>query len=69
MKKLKSMRAILTLLKEMDWDSFYRGQFYGCYYYWGSGNKKSPEFIGKTLLEVLNKMWDYYNTDHSTKEK
>ncbi len=65
---MKSMTKILTLLSEMDWDCFYRGHFYGCYYYWTSGNDKSPEFIGKTLLEVLNKMWDYYNTVQSSKE-
>lgn len=65
LKSKLSKETVLEKLKDMDWDCFYRGDFYGCYYYRDSGEKKSQEFIGKTLLEALNKMWEFYNIDFS----
>ena len=63
-KLLNTLWELFEKFKNMDWDCFYRVDFYGCYYYWNSGNNKSQEFTGKTLVEALNKMWDSYNIDY-----
>ena len=60
---------VLEKLKDLDWDCFFRGNYYGCYYYMNSGDSKSKEFIGNTLEEVLNQMWDCFNTDHRAVNK
>lgn len=54
--KEKELKVLLGKLKDIDWDCFYRGTFYGCYYYSDSGNIESQEYIDKTLLGALNKM-------------